>query len=95
MNQIKRIHSYVASLMEESRLSERQESLLLLSQTDAVGGDNTGIAGCYNYVAASCANQTNNKCSNYGVCGNAINEYECRNFEKPNTNIIGSACGVV
>ena len=94
MNQMKRIHSYVASLREESKLNEKQESMLLLSDLDVIGGDNKGKDGWYNYVAGSCARQTNEKCSNYGVCDNAVNTGGCHNYLEPpaTQNIVAASC---
>ena len=76
--QLAKIEKFVESLCDE-RLNEEQQSLVLVSPNNFVGGDNGNA--CQNYAEAACSG-TNRRCTNYGVCGTSDNKGNCINKDR-------------
>ena len=76
--QLAKIEKFVESMCEE-RLNEEQQSLVLVSPNNFVGGDNGNT--CQNSSEQACSG-TNRRCTNYGVCDTSDNTRNCKNKEE-------------
>lgn len=71
-----RIENFLMSLETNGMLTGEQQSMVLQSELDMIGGANTG--DCTNKVAETCGG-VNSVCANFGVaCGGGLNS-KCSN----------------
>lgn len=75
-DQIARIEGFINSL-EHNPMGEETQALVLQSELDLIGGDNSG--NCTNSSLSACRG-TNYGCKNYdGACGGSTNKKGCEN----------------
>lgn len=69
-----KIEKFVSGIVDAT-LPEEQQSLILNSDLDSMGGDNSR---CQNYASDACAGK-NDRCSNAGSCGERSENEGCFN----------------
>ena len=68
--QLEKIKEFVSTI-KSTQMTEEQQSLVLSSSVNVIGGAN-GSGQCSNYEVEAC-NGVNKRCTNYGVCGTSDN----------------------
>ena len=86
--QIKRIQGFVESL-EKNVLNEEQQSLVLSSDLNSIGGDNKGI--CINEIESACSGKNEN-CTNRNVCDLTTNTKKCSNTNNGDLSPMNPEC---
>lgn len=78
--QLEKIEEFVSSI-ESTQMTDEQQSLVLSSSVNVIGGAN-GSGQCTNYDKAACGGE-NKRCTNHnGVCGTSDNLRNCVNYPK-------------
>lgn len=80
--QLAKIEEFMNSV-ECSQMTDGQQSLVLASSVNVIGGSNTG-SQCTNYEVECCSG-VNTRCTNYGVCDTSDNTKSCSNKPVPFT----------
>lgn len=72
-----KLEAFISRLSDPNILEEQQSFILTTDDTALCGGDNRS-GNCANYETAACGG-TNDRCTNFGVCGTSTNKKVCEN----------------
>jgi hypothetical protein len=75
-----KVDKFIARLSDPSIPEDQQSFILTTDDTKLIGGDNVN-GTCSNSDATACGG-TNDRCTNYGVCGTSTNKTACINKGK-------------
>lgn len=83
-NKLSRIAMFIESLPAEDSIGENQ-SALLTTNIDAIGGGTTNGGNCVNEIAEDCYKSKNGgDCKNYARCNKTTNNGSCGNLKPEN-----------
>lgn len=78
-----KLERFISHLSDPNIPEDKQSFILTTDETCLHGGDNLK-GNCTNRETTACGG-TNDKCTNYGVCGTSTNKKVCEN--KPQTEV--------
>lgn len=72
-----KLETFISRLSNPNIPEEQQSFILTTDDTELCGGDNKG-GNCSNSDTTACGG-TNERCTNFGVCGTSTNKKVCEN----------------